>query len=579
MLGGTLNLSSGVDNTLTMVSTATTPYVTSLLLNNGLVDLKGNNQVLGNLYTNNAIAGAGGVITNSSGTLAVLTSAYAADRSFAGSITGNLAFTRSGNNTTTLTNTNSYTGATIVRGGVLELKDQGALTATTSLTDYFGTLQLNDQGLNSGINRLATTVPLTLAGATLNYLGNQTSASVGTVNVSAGQSVVSVSTMTGNVAVSGLTLGNLVRATGGEVNFSGTNLGQNGFATTQVFLNQVNGGSTVSSLSNGILGGWATVNGTDFAGYVTSNGTQGGVGALNTLGFPYYSANLLSGTTAIADNINVNATVTMAAGAKTINSLRIAGAYNLTIGTTDTLTLSTGGLLANGASTISGGTITSGTSELFAYTNAAVTISSVLSGTGVSLVKGGASTLTLSGTNTFTGTLYANQGTTTLNATGANGTTIVAAGGDLVLNNAAVINQSAPLWEVTAGEFDEVMTINVGGTASVLRHFLPVMIDAGEPAVIVNFSSGWGRSTAPEVAPYCASKWAVEGLTQAVAQEVPPFIGVVAFNPGVIHTAMLESCFGRGAASYPEPEDWARAAVPFLANLRPSDNGKALTSP
>ncbi|NBV35440.1 MAG: hypothetical protein EBR81_17040, partial [Proteobacteria bacterium] len=204
MLGGTLNLNSGVNNTLPVVSTATTPYVTSLLLNNGLVDLKGNNQVLGNLYTNNAIAGAGGVITNSSGTLATLTSAYAASQSFAGSITGNLAFTRSGNNTTTLTNTNSYNGATIVRGGVLELKDQGALTATTSLTDYFGTLQLNDQGLNSGINRLATTVPLTLAGATLNYLGNQTSASVGTVNVSAGQSVVSVSTMTGNVAVSGL---------------------------------------------------------------------------------------------------------------------------------------------------------------------------------------------------------------------------------------------------------------------------------------------------------------------------------------------------------------------------------------
>jgi hypothetical protein len=243
--------------------------------------------------------------------------------------------------------------------------------------------------------------------------------------------------MTGNVAASGLTLGNLVRATGGEVNFSGTNLGLNGFATTQVFLNQVNGGSTASSLANGILGGWATVNGTDFAGYVTSNGTQGGVGALNTLGFPYYSAGTLNGTTTSADNININATVTMSS-ARTINSLRIAGAYNLTIGTTDTLTLSTGGLLANGASTISGGTITSGTSELFAYTNAAVTISSVLSGAGVSLVKGGASTLTLTGANTFTGTLYANQGTTTLNATGANGTTIVAAGGDLVLNNAAV---------------------------------------------------------------------------------------------------------------------------------------------
>lgn len=150
---------------------------------------------------------------------------------------------------------------------------------------------------------------------------------------------------------------------------------------------------------------------------------------------------------------------------------------------------------------------------------------------------------------------------------------------NLVLNNAGVINQSAPIWEVPAEEFEEVMRINVAGTASVLRHFLPPMIEAGEPAVIVNFSSGWGRSAGPEVAPYCASKWGVEGLTQAVAQEVPPFIGVVAFNPGIIHTQMLESCFGPGAASYPDPEEWARAAVPFLANLRPSDNGKALTSP
>jgi NAD(P)-dependent dehydrogenase (short-subunit alcohol dehydrogenase family) len=150
---------------------------------------------------------------------------------------------------------------------------------------------------------------------------------------------------------------------------------------------------------------------------------------------------------------------------------------------------------------------------------------------------------------------------------------------NLILNNAAVINRSAPIWEVGPGEFGELMATNVGGVASVMRHFLPALIEAGEPAVIVNFSSGWGRSTAPEVAPYCASKWAVEGLSQAVAQEVPPFIGVVALNPGVIHTAMLESCFGRGAASYPEPHDWARSAVPFLANLRPSDNGKALTAP
>ncbi|MEH2236974.1 SDR family NAD(P)-dependent oxidoreductase [Nostoc sp.] len=33
--------------------------------------------------------------------------------------------------------------------------------------------------------------------------------------------------------------------------------------------------------------------------------------------------------------------------------------------------------------------------------------------------------------------------------------------------------------------------------------------------IIVNFNFGWGRSTSAQVAPYCASKWAIEGLTRA----------------------------------------------------------------
>jgi NAD(P)-dependent dehydrogenase (short-subunit alcohol dehydrogenase family) len=151
---------------------------------------------------------------------------------------------------------------------------------------------------------------------------------------------------------------------------------------------------------------------------------------------------------------------------------------------------------------------------------------------------------------------------------------------DLVVNNAGVINGAAPVWEVSAEEFAEVMAVNVGGTAAVLRQFLPPLIEAEHPAVVVNFSSTWGRTASPEVAPYVASKWAVEGLTRAVAEEVPPFLGVVAVNPGIIRTDMLVACLGAAAAAgYPGPEEWARAAVPFLANLRPEDNGKALTCP
>jgi NAD(P)-dependent dehydrogenase (short-subunit alcohol dehydrogenase family) len=149
---------------------------------------------------------------------------------------------------------------------------------------------------------------------------------------------------------------------------------------------------------------------------------------------------------------------------------------------------------------------------------------------------------------------------------------------DLLLNNAALINANAPLWEVPAEEFDRLCDVNIKGVANVIRAFVPSMIRRGT-GVIVNFSSGWGRSTSPEVAPYCASKWAVEGLTRALAQELPRGLAAVPLNPGIIDTDMLRSCFGGDASSYPSPGRWAEKAVPFLLELGPRHNGQALTVP
>jgi NAD(P)-dependent dehydrogenase (short-subunit alcohol dehydrogenase family) len=149
---------------------------------------------------------------------------------------------------------------------------------------------------------------------------------------------------------------------------------------------------------------------------------------------------------------------------------------------------------------------------------------------------------------------------------------------DLLLNNAATINPNKPLWEVTPDEFSRVIDVNLKGVHLIIRAFLPGMIQRGK-GVVVNFSSGWGRSTSPEVATYCATKWGVEGLTAALAQELPAGLAAITLNPGVIDTRMLRSCFGEGAGSYPTPEEWAKAAVPFLAALNARHNGKALTVP
>jgi len=144
---------------------------------------------------------------------------------------------------------------------------------------------------------------------------------------------------------------------------------------------------------------------------------------------------------------------------------------------------------------------------------------------------------------------------------------------DLLINNAALMNNPAPLWKIPADEFNRLIDVNVKGVAAVIRHFVPAMV-ARKSGVIVNLSSGWGRSTSPEVAPYCASKFAIEGLTQALAQELPAGMAAVPLNPGVIDTDMLRQCWSDSAAGYPKADAWAKIAAPFILQLGPKDNGR-----
>ena len=147
---------------------------------------------------------------------------------------------------------------------------------------------------------------------------------------------------------------------------------------------------------------------------------------------------------------------------------------------------------------------------------------------------------------------------------------------DLLINNAAIMNVPAPLWQVPAADFDRLIDINVKGVVNVIRRFVPTMVERGT-GVIVNLSSGWGRSTSPEVAPYCASKYAIEGLTKSLAQELPGGMAAIPLNPGVIDTDMLRQAWADGAAAYVKADEWAETAAPFLLQLGPKDNGKSLS--
>lgn len=59
-----------------------------------------------------------------------------------------------------------------------------------------------------------------------------------------------------------------------------------------------------------------------------------------------------------------------------------------------------------------------------------------------------------------------------------------------------------------------------------------------------------------QFAPYCASKWAVEGLSKSIAKELPEGMTIVALDPGIIYTDMLVSCLGDFAPQYQSPKHW-----------------------
>ncbi len=147
---------------------------------------------------------------------------------------------------------------------------------------------------------------------------------------------------------------------------------------------------------------------------------------------------------------------------------------------------------------------------------------------------------------------------------------------DLVINNAGLMNRLSPLWEQDDKEFTKIVDVNLRGVVNVIRHFVPAMVSA-KKGVIVNLSSGWGRSVSPEVAPYCATKFAIEGLTKALAAELPAGMAAVPLNPGVIDTDMLRQAWSDGAGAYPKAEKWAKTAAPFILSLGAKHNGQSLS--
>lgn len=109
----------------------------------------------------------------------------------------------------------------------------------------------------------------------------------------------------------------------------------------------------------------------------------------------------------------------------------------------------------------------------------------------------------------------------------------------LAFNNAGTQGPAAPLHEQDDATVRQVLEVNLFGVVNCLRHEVPAMLRAGG-GVIVNTASVGGVIAAPGIAPYCASKHAVVGLSKSAAADYGrQGVRINVLAPGSVRTPIL----------------------------------------
>lgn len=138
----------------------------------------------------------------------------------------------------------------------------------------------------------------------------------------------------------------------------------------------------------------------------------------------------------------------------------------------------------------------------------------------------------------------------------------------IVVNNAGIGGPVAPLIDISAAEWDEVLAVNVRGVFLICRAFLPPMIARGRGDVI-NIASVSGKRPLAGRTPYTASKMAVLGLTATLAHEVGPLgIMVNSLSPGPVDGPRMRRNFAMEAGRTGTTADAAEQAFVSRAALR-----------
>ena len=129
---------------------------------------------------------------------------------------------------------------------------------------------------------------------------------------------------------------------------------------------------------------------------------------------------------------------------------------------------------------------------------------------------------------------------------------------DLLVNNAAILGERAGFAAVSAATWRRVLRTNILGTIWVTRAFLPLLA-ARQGATIVNVGSVLGRFGRAGWSPYAVSKFALEGLTEVLSQELAGRgVRVVTLHPSRVATSLRSAAYGGGE---PTPKQNLRAVL------------------